>query len=50
MKIAKNCGIRIVLPAESTPRERFAAEELQKYIKSICSAALPIIADDTVPV
>jgi hypothetical protein len=33
---------KIILPANSLPSERYAAEELQRYIEKICETKLPI--------
>jgi hypothetical protein len=40
---------RIVLPAASIPAERYAAEELQRYLEKISGAKLPIVADTEAP-
>lgn len=45
MNITKTSTAQIVLPCDSTPRERFAAEELKKYILRICGADLSIVTD-----
>ena len=45
MNISKSSTISIVLPADATLREQFAAEELQKYIRLICGAQLQIVTD-----
>lgn len=39
----------IVKPATATPRESFAAEELQRYLKAISGATLPIRDDASMP-
>ncbi len=51
MVIAPNTqtSISIVIPKNATPREAFAAEELQKYIRLICGATLPITTDAKAP-
>jgi len=39
----------IVVPKHASPTERFAAEELQRYIKEMSNATLPIASDETPP-
>ena len=36
---------RIVIPANAIPAERYAAEELQRYLERMSGAALPIVTD-----
>jgi len=36
---------RIVVPANAIPSERYAAEELQRYLEQITGARLPIVTD-----
>src|SRR5260221_22103 len=36
---------RIVVPASAIPSERYAAEELQRYIEKMSGAKLPIVTD-----
>lgn len=36
---------QIVLPANAIPSERYAAEELQKYLEKMCGVRLPIATD-----
>lgn len=36
---------RIVVPADAIPAERYAAEELQRYLERISGAKLPIVTD-----
>ena len=36
---------RIVIPAQTIAAERYAAQELQRYLKQACGADLPIVAD-----
>ena len=36
---------KIILPTNSLPSERYAAEELQRYIEKICTVKLPIGTD-----
>ncbi len=36
---------RIILPEKSLPSERYAAEELQRYIEKLCGSKLPIGSD-----
>jgi hypothetical protein len=45
--LAKNgtSPYRIVISSEAIPSERYAADELQKYLEKISSARLPIITD-----
>jgi hypothetical protein len=38
---------RIVVPADALPSERYAAEELQKYLERMTGAKLPIVDDST---
>lgn len=47
MLLSKDSGREscIVLPSGCSPREKFAAEELQKYIAQICGAKIPIVRD-----
>ena len=40
---------QIVLPAGAIPAERYAAEELQRYLEKISGAKLPIVADTEAP-
>ena len=40
---------RIVIRAEATPCERYAAEELQTYLARICNAKLAIVTDSERP-
>lgn len=40
---------QIVIPAESIPSERYAAEELQAYLQKISGARLPIVSDSAAP-
>jgi len=40
---------RIVVPAAAIPSERYAAEELQRYLKRIIEAELPIVTDSEKP-
>ena len=40
---------RIVLPAAAIPAERYAAEELQRYLEKLSGAKLPIVADTVEP-
>jgi hypothetical protein len=40
---------RIVLPAAAIPAERYAAEELQRYLEKISGARLPIVSDGETP-
>ncbi|MBS7617481.1 DUF4838 domain-containing protein [Candidatus Bathyarchaeota archaeon] len=37
---------RIIIPADAVPSERYAAEELQKYLEHISVVKLPIVTDD----
>src|ERR1044071_9143487 len=39
----------IVLPANPIPSERYAAEELQRYLEKISGAKLPIVSDSEKP-
>jgi hypothetical protein len=41
---------RIVIPANAIPSERYAAEELQRYLERISGAKLPILTDAEKPV
>ncbi|MFO1512445.1 MAG: DUF4838 domain-containing protein [Verrucomicrobiota bacterium] len=41
---------RIVLPAQAIPAERYAAEELQRYLEKMSGAKLPIVTDVEKPV
>ncbi len=41
---------RIVVSANAIPSERYAAEELQRYLEKISGAKLPIVTDATVPI
>lgn len=50
MKLSKNSSVSIVIPANATPREVFAAEELEKYLKAIFSGICIHITADTAPV
>lgn len=45
MKINTNNGAGIVISSQATPRERFAAEELQKYIEKIIGTKLSVVDD-----
>src|ERR1700753_559415 len=38
---------RIVIGTNALPSEKYAAEELQQYLKKISGAKLPIVTDDT---
>ena len=40
---------RIVIPSGAIPSERYAAEELQRYLEKICGAKLPIVTDAEKP-
>jgi hypothetical protein len=40
---------QIVLPASAIPAERYAAEELQRYLEKASGAKLPIVADTAAP-
>ena len=40
---------RIVLPASAIPAERYAAEELQRYLEKMSGAKLPIVTDAEKP-
>ena len=40
---------RIVVPANAIPSERYAAEELQRYLEKMSSAKLPIVTDSEKP-
>ncbi|NOS72005.1 MAG: DUF4838 domain-containing protein [Verrucomicrobia bacterium] len=40
---------RIVVPAAAIPSERYAAEELQRYLEKISGAKLPIVTDAEKP-
>jgi hypothetical protein len=40
---------RIVLPAQAIPSERYAADELQRYLEWISGAKLPIVTDAEPP-
>ncbi len=42
MILTKENPCAIVIPKNPTMREEFAAEELKKYIKMLCGAALPV--------
>lgn len=46
MLINKNDRLTIVLPAMSTPREQFAAQELKKYLHMLCGVSTYIASDD----
>ncbi len=48
MLLKENYALSIVIPSEATPRERFAAEEAQKYLKLSLSINAEIITDDSV--
>lgn len=37
---------RIIIPVDAIPSERYAAEELQKYLERISGVKLPIVTDD----
>jgi hypothetical protein len=41
---------RIVLPAAAIPAERYAAEELQRYVEKMGGAKIPIVSDAEPPV
>jgi hypothetical protein len=41
---------RIVIPADAIPSERYAAEELQRYLAKLSGATLPIVTDAEAPV
>src|SRR5258708_6437456 len=36
---------RIVIPAQAIPSERYAAEELQRYLEKISAVRMPIVTD-----
>src|SRR6266542_6289821 len=36
---------RLVIAADAIPSERYAAEELQRYLEKISGASLPIVSD-----
>src|SRR6266496_2247695 len=36
---------RIVIPADAIPAERYAAQELQRYLERLSGAKLPIVTD-----
>ncbi len=38
---------RIVVPAEAIPSERYAADELQRYLERISGVKLPVVTDTT---
>jgi hypothetical protein len=40
---------RIVIPSDAIPAERYAAEELQRYLERISGAQLPIVTDSDPP-
>ena len=40
---------RIVVPAGAIPAERYAAEELQRYLEKLSGAKLPIVTDAEKP-
>lgn len=40
---------RIVIPTDAIPSERYAASQLQHYLKLISKVELPIVTDDTDP-
>ena len=40
---------RIIVPAEAIPAERYAAEELQRYLEKMSGAKLPIVTDAEPP-
>lgn len=40
---------RIVIPAHAIPSERYAAEELQRYLAKLSGATLPIVTDAEAP-
>ena len=40
---------RIIVPAEAIPAERYAAEELQRYLEKMSGAKLPIVTDAEKP-
>jgi hypothetical protein len=42
-------GYRIVLPHSAIPAERYAADELQRYVEKISGARLPIVTDAEKP-
>ena len=45
MILQKNKTVAIVVPSDATERERFAAEELQKYLQKIIGGIYPIVDD-----
>ena len=45
MILHKGIEASIVISQNATPREKFAAEELQKYIKMIFGAELAVCSD-----
>jgi hypothetical protein len=40
---------RIVIAAKAIPSERYAAEELQRYLERVAGVTLPIVTDETSP-
>lgn len=40
---------KIVLPADAIPSEKYAAEELQKFLKEISGAEFPVVNDSAAP-
>lgn len=46
MKLTKTSSIAIIIPAMPTPREKFAAEELQKYLSKIFPGMYAYILTD----
>jgi hypothetical protein len=40
---------RIVVPANAIPSERYAADELQRYLEKISGAKLPVVSDTEAP-
>ncbi len=40
---------RIVVPSDNFPSERYAAEELQKYLEKMTGGRLPIVTDESPP-
>jgi len=40
---------RIVIPSAAIPSERYAAEELQRYLEKISGAKIPIVTDAEEP-
>ena len=44
MIISKSSNLKIVIPCDETPRERFAAEECARYLNQICGVQAQICA------